>query len=32
MGPDAMILVYWMLSFKPAFSLSSISLLIVSTN
>ena len=22
MGPDAMILVYWMLSFKPAFSLS----------
>ena len=23
MGPDAMILVYWMLSFKPAFSLSS---------
>ena len=24
MGPDAMILVFWMLSFKPAFSLSSI--------
>ena len=23
MGPDAMILVYWMLSFKPAFSLLS---------
>ena len=23
MGPDAMILVYWMLSFKPSFSLSS---------
>ena len=23
MGPDAMILVYWMLSFKPTFSLSS---------
>ena len=23
MGPDAMILVFWMLSFKPAFSLSS---------
>ena len=23
MGPDAMILIYWMLSFKPAFSLSS---------
>ena len=23
MGPDAMILVYWMLSFKPGFSLSS---------
>ena len=23
MGPDAMILVVWMLSFKPAFSLSS---------
>ena len=22
MGPDAMILVFWMLSFKPAFSLS----------
>ena len=24
MGPDAMILVFWMLSFKPAFSLSSL--------
>ena len=24
MGPDAMILVFWMLSFKPAFSLSSV--------
>ena len=24
MGPDAMILVYWMLSFKPTFSLSSL--------
>ena len=23
MGPDAMILVFWMLSFKPTFSLSS---------
>ena len=23
MGPDAMILVFWMFSFKPAFSLSS---------
>ena len=23
MGPDAIILVFWMLSFKPAFSLSS---------
>ena len=23
MGPDSMILVFWMLSFKPAFSLSS---------
>ena len=23
MGPDTMILVFWMLSFKPAFSLSS---------
>ena len=23
MGPDAMILVFWMLSFKPIFSLSS---------
>ena len=23
MGPDAMILVFWMLSFKPSFSLSS---------
>ena len=23
MGPDAMILVFWMLNFKPAFSLSS---------
>ena len=22
MGPDAMVLVFWMLSFKPAFSLS----------
>ena len=27
MGPDAMILVFWMLSFKPAFSLLSISLI-----
>jgi len=27
MGPDAMILVFWMLSFKPTFSLSSITLL-----
>ena len=26
MGPDAMILVFWMLSFKPTFSLSSFSL------
>ena len=26
MGPDAMILVFWMLSFKPTFSLSSLSL------
>ena len=26
MGPDAMIIVYWMLSFKPAFSLSSFTL------
>ena len=26
MGPDAMILVFWMLSFKPAFSLSSFTL------
>ena len=25
MGPDAMILVFWMLSFKPTFSLSSLS-------
>ena len=25
MGPDAMILVFWMLSFKPTFSLSSFS-------
>ena len=25
MGPDAMILIFWMLSFKPAFSLSSFS-------
>ena len=24
MGPDAMILIFWMLSFKPAFSLSSL--------
>ena len=28
MGPDAMILVFWMLSFKPTFSLSSLPLLI----
>ena len=27
MGPDAMILVFWMLSFKPAFSLSSFNLM-----
>ena len=27
MGPDAMILVFWMLSFKPAFSLSSVTLI-----
>ena len=27
MGPDAMILVFWMLNFKPAFSLSSLSLI-----
>ena len=27
MGPDAMILVFWMLSFKPAFSLSSFTFL-----
>ena len=27
MGPDAMILVFWMLSFKPAFSLCSLSLI-----
>ena len=27
MGPDAMILVFWMLSFKPTFSLSSIQLI-----
>jgi len=27
MGPDAMILVFWMLSFKPAFSISSFSFL-----
>ena len=27
MGPNAMILVYWMLSFKPAFSLSSFTLI-----
>ena len=27
MGPDAMILVFWMLSFKPAFSLSSFTLI-----
>ena len=26
MGPDAMILVFWRLSFKPAFSLSSFTL------
>ena len=26
MGPDTMILVFWMLSFKPAFSLSFFSL------
>ena len=26
MGPDAMILVFWMLSFKPTFSLSSFTL------
>ena len=27
MGPDAMILVFWMLSFKPTFSLSSFTLI-----
>ena len=27
MGPDTMILVFWMLNFKPAFSLSSLSLI-----
>ena len=27
MGPDAMIFVFWMLSFKPAFSLSSLTLI-----
>ena len=27
MGPDAMILVFWMLSFKPAFSLFSFTLI-----
>ena len=27
MGPDAMILVYWMVSFKPTFSLSSFTLI-----
>ena len=27
MGPDAMILVFWMLPFKPAFSLSSLTLI-----
>ena len=27
MGPDAMILVFWMLSFKPTFSLSSLTLI-----
>ena len=27
MGPDAMIFVFWMLSFKPAFSLSSFTLI-----
>ena len=27
MGPDAMILIFWMLSFKPAFSLSSFTLI-----
>ena len=27
MGPDAMILILWMLSFKPAFSLSSLTLI-----
>ena len=27
MGPDAMILVFWMLSFKPVFSLSSFTFL-----
>ena len=26
MGPDAMIFVFWMLSFKPAFSLSTFTL------
>ena len=26
MGPDAMILVFWMLSFKPTFSVSSLEL------
>ena len=29
MGPDAMILVFWMLSFKPAFLLSSFTIIIV---
>ena len=29
MGPDAMILVFWMLSFKPTFSLSSITFMSV---
>ena len=32
MGPDAMILVFWMLSFKPTFSLSSFSLFSFSSN
>ena len=32
MGPDAMILVFWMLSFKPTFSLSSFTLIILSVH
>ena len=31
MGPDAMILVFWMLSFKPTFSLSSFTFIILAT-